>query len=209
MSKEGEEVMNRWKPGKLLTLPHTEAMPPAPAGNGSTLPDLLTKPHERGRIALLILLLTLTAAWIDMLSYLSLGRVFASFMTGNLLFIGVGAVQGNSGLLIRALVAVLIFLMGVAFGSFCLQRGPQQQTGTAWHHTFARYLLLEWLLLLVYAILWYATSNLSQQADAQILLLGVAALSMGLQGALVMALQIPGVVADALTATLIDLGQDL
>jgi uncharacterized membrane protein YoaK (UPF0700 family) len=197
------------KPEKSVRFAHPEAIPAASAGTESRLPELLARPHERGRLALLIALLTLTAAWIDMLSYLLLGRVFASFMTGNLLFIGVGAVQGNSGLLIRALVAVLIFLVGVTFGSFCLQRGPQQQTGTAWHHTFARYLLLEWLLLLVYAILWYATSNLSQQADAQILLLGVAALSMGLQGALVMALQIPGVVADALTATLIDLGQDL
>ena len=201
--------MNRWKPGKLLTLPHTEAMPTAPAGNGSTLPDLLTKPHERGRIALLILLLTLTAAWIDMLSYLSLGRVFASFMTGNLLFIGLGVVQGNSGLLIRALVAVLVFLVGVTFGSFCLARAPQQQSGPAWHQTFARYLLLEWLLLLVYAIIWRVTSNLSQQAGVQLLLLCVAALGMGIQGALVMAFKIPGVVADALTATLITLGQRL
>ena len=67
------------KPGKLSTLPHTEAMHTAAAGNGFTLQDLLGAPHERGRIGLLILLLTLTAAWIDMLSYLSLGRVFASF----------------------------------------------------------------------------------------------------------------------------------
>src|SRR5260221_599903 len=102
--------MHRWKPGKLLTLPHTEAMQTATAGNGITLPDLLRAPHERGRIGLLLLLLTLTAAWIDMLSYLSLGRVFASFMTGNILFIGLGVAQGNSGLLIRALVAVLVAL---------------------------------------------------------------------------------------------------
>ena len=60
--------MHIWKPGKLLTLPHAEAMPTEPAGNGSTLPELLRDPHERGRIALLILLLALTAAWIDMLS---------------------------------------------------------------------------------------------------------------------------------------------
>ncbi len=201
--------MHRGKPGKSLRLPQTEAMPTATAGNGSTLPDLLTKPHERGPIALLLLLLTLTAAWIDMLSYLSLGRVFASFMTGNFLFIGLGAVQGNSGLLIRALVAVLVFLVGVTFGSFCLQRAPQQQSGTAWHHTFARYLLMEWLLLLVYAIIWRVTSHLSQQAGVQILLLGMAALGMGIQGALVIAFKIPGVVADALTATLITLGQRL
>jgi uncharacterized membrane protein YoaK (UPF0700 family) len=201
--------MHIWKQGKLFALPHTEAMHAATEGNGITLPDLLRAPHERGRIGLLLLLLTLTAAWIDMLSYLSLGRVFASFMTGNILFIGLGVAQGNSGLLIRALVAVLVFLVGVAFGSFCLARAPQQQTGTAWHNTFARHLLMEWLLLLVYAILWRVTSNLSQQGGVQILLLCVAALGMGIQGALVWAFNIPGVVADALTATLITLGQRL
>src|SRR2546423_15044304 len=127
--------MHIWKQGKLLTLPHAEEMPPAPAGNGSTLPELLRAPHERGRIALLILLLTLTAAWIDMLSYLALGHVFASFMTGNLLFIGLGVAQGNSGLLLRALVAVLVFLVGVTFGSFCLGRAPQPPSGMSWLHT--------------------------------------------------------------------------
>ena len=201
--------MHIWKQGKLFTLAHIEEMPAATAGNGITLPELLLAPHERRRIGLLLLLLTLNAAWIDMLSYLSLGRVFASFMTGNFLFIGLGVVQGNSGLLIRALVAVLVFLVGVACGSFYLGRAPQQQTGPAWHNAFARYLLLEWLLLLVYAIIWRVTSNLSQQAGVQILLLCVAALGMGIQGALVMAFKIPGVVADALTATLITLGQRL
>ena len=72
-------------------------MPTNSEGKAMTLPDLLRVPHECRRIGLLIVLLTLTAAWIDMLSYPSLGRVFASFMTGNLLFIGLGAVQGNSG----------------------------------------------------------------------------------------------------------------
>lgn len=201
--------MQTEKQGKWSDVPHTEAMPTDAAGKALTLPDLLRSPHERRRIVLLIVLVTLTAAWIDMLSYLSLGRVFASFMTGNLLFIGLGAVQGNRGLLIRALVAVLVFLVGVAFGSFCLERAPQQQSRTAWHHTFARHLLMEWLLLLVYAMIWRVTSNLSQQAGVQILLLCLAALGMGIQGALVMAFKIPGVVADALTATLITLGQRL
>jgi uncharacterized membrane protein YoaK (UPF0700 family) len=193
----------------LFLLPHTEAMHIATEGNGITLPDLLGVPRERVRFGLLLLLLTLNAAWIDMLSYLFLGRIFASFMTGNFLFIGLAVVQGNSGLLIRALVAVLVFLVGVAFGSFCLERAPQQQTGTAWHNTFVRYLLMEWLLLLVYAIIWQVTSNPSQQGGVQILLLGVAALGMGMQGALVLSFNIPGVVADALTATLITLGQRL
>jgi uncharacterized membrane protein YoaK (UPF0700 family) len=201
--------MLKGKPGKSVTLVHPEAIPPASGGTESTLPELVARPHERGRLGLLIALLTFTAAWIDVLSYLSLGRVFASFMTGNLLFIGLGVAQGNRGLFIRALVAVLVFLVGITFGSFCLERAPQQQSGRAWHHTFARYLLMEWLLLLVYAILWYVTSNLSQKADVQILLLCIAALGMGIQGALIWALQIPGVVADAMTATVIALGQHL
>src|SRR5258708_107497 len=191
-SKDGEEEIQR-----------------AAERNGSTFQELLRAPHERGRIGLLLLLLTLTAAWIDMLSYLSVGRVVASFMTGNFLFIGLGVGQVNSGLVIRGLGGVLVFLVGVAFGSFCLGRAPQQQSGTAWHHTFARYLLLEWLLLLVYAIIWRVTSNLSQQGGVQILLLCLAALDMGMQGALVLAFNIPGVVAEALTGTLITLGQRL
>src|SRR5260370_40182457 len=138
--------MNRWKQGKLFLLPHTEAMHIATEGNGTTLPDLLRVPRERGRIGLLLLLLTLNAAWIDMLSYLSLGRVFASFMTGNLLFIGLGVAQGNSGLLIRALVAVLVFLVGVAFGSFFLGLAPQHQPPPPPPPPLAPPLLLEWLL---------------------------------------------------------------
>src|SRR6266404_9283272 len=51
--------------------------------------------------------------------------------------------------------------------------------------------------------------NQSQQTGVQILLLGVAALGMGIQGALVTVFNIPGVVADALTGTLITLGQRL
>jgi hypothetical protein len=42
--------MQRWKPGKLFTLPHTEAMHAATEGNGITLPDLLRAPHELGPI---------------------------------------------------------------------------------------------------------------------------------------------------------------
>jgi uncharacterized membrane protein YoaK (UPF0700 family) len=199
--------MGTWKQGKLFMRPRTKAMQTESEGTGITLQDLLRAPHERRHIGLLLLLMTLTAAWIDMLSYLSLGRVWASFMTGDILFIGLGVAQSNSGLVIRALVAVLVFLVGVAFGSFCLARAPQHQSGTAWHHTFARYLLLEWLLLLVFAIIWRVTSNLSQQAGVQLLLLCLAALGMGIQGALVLVFNIPGVVADALTGTLIALGQ--
>ncbi len=201
--------MTLWKQMKLLLLPHTGAVSTATQENGITLLALPREPSERGRVSLVLLLLTLAAAWMDMLSYLFLGRVFSSFMTGNVLFIGLGAAIGNSGLLLRALIAVLVFLVGAGFGSFCLGRAPHQQTEMGWHYTFVRYLLMEWLILLVYGVIWLVTSNLSQHEGVQILLLGLGALGMGIQAALVFAFSIPGVVADALTATLIALGQDL
>jgi uncharacterized membrane protein YoaK (UPF0700 family) len=187
----------------------TEAMQAEPEGNSLTLPDLVRAPSEHVRIALFILLLTLNAGWIDTLCYLSLGHVFSSFLTGNFLFIGLGVAQGNSGLLIRALVAVLVSFVGVILGSFCLQRAPRRQTEPTWHNTLVRILLMEWLSLLVFAILWYVTSNLSQQEGVQILLLGLAALGMGIQGALIQAFNFPGVVANALTGTVLALGQRL
>ena len=178
-----------------------------PEGNGLTLPDLVRAPSERERIALFILLVTLNAGWTDMLAYFFLGHVFASFLTGNFLFIGLGLAQGNSGLLIRALTAVLVSFVGVTLGTFCLGRAPQRQTEQTWRTTLVRTLLIEWLLFLAFAILWRVTSNLSQQGEVQILLLCLAALGMGIQGALVEAFNFPGVVANALTGTVLTLGQ--
>ena len=199
--------MDTCRQGKWFMHSDTEAMQTEPEGNGLTLPDLARAPRERERIALFILLLTLNAGWTDTLCFLSLGHVFASILTGNFLFIGLGLAQGNSGLLIRALAAVLVSFVGVTLGSFCLGRAPQRQTEQTWRTTLVRTLLIEWLLFLAFAILWRVTSNLSQQAGVQILLLCLAALGMGIQGALVEAFNFPGVVANALTGTVLTLGQ--
>lgn len=201
--------MKRWKPGKWFGRPHPAARQTETAGNGIALPELLRVPGERVHIVLLILLLTFNAGWVDMLAYLSLGHVFASFLTGNFLFIGMSVAQGNRELLIRALVAVLVSFVGITFGSLCLQRALQQQTRPTWRNTFVRPLLIEWLLLLAFAIMWLVTSNLSQQGGTQVRLLGLAALGMGIQGALVEAFNFPGVVANALTGAVLTLGQSI
>jgi uncharacterized membrane protein YoaK (UPF0700 family) len=176
-------------------------------GTGITLPELARAPHESERIALLILLVTLNAGWTDMLAFFYMGSVFASFLTGNFLFIGLGLASGNSGLLIRALAAVLVSFVGVTLGSLWLQRAPQRRTEQSWRSTLVRTLLIEWLVFLAFAILWRVTSDLSQQGGVQILLLCLAALGMGIQGAIVWAFNLPGVVANALTGTVLTLGE--
>jgi uncharacterized membrane protein YoaK (UPF0700 family) len=187
--------------------PHLESMHQGTKESVSTLAELLQEPRESLLRAVLLLLLTLTAGWIDMLSFLGLGHVFSSFMTGNFIFVGMSLAQGNSGLLIRASVALLLFLAGGTLGAFFLERIPQQQTRRTWLDTLIGYLLLEWLILLGFALGWQFTGNLGSNNWAQITLLGIAAFAMGLQGALVQALNIPGVVADALTGTVLQLGK--
>lgn len=174
-----------------------------------TLPELLDAPRKRTPLVCLLLLLTFNAGWTDTLCYLSLSHVFSSFMTGNFLFIGLALAQGNHGLLVRAIVAVLVYLVGVTCGSFRLGRAPQQAIWPRWLTTLIRYLLLEWMVFLVFAVWWEFTGDLPSHAGTQIILLVLAAFAMGLQGALVQAFEIPGVVANALTGTVLLLGRRL
>jgi len=171
-----------------------------------TLTAFVTAPSQRALRTGLLLLLTLAAGWTDALCYLAVGRVFASFMTGNILFVGLSIAQGNTALLVRAVVAILLFLVSVTLGSLYLQRLPARQLVARWRGTLAWYLLVEALILLAFALLWAITGDPAQHPEMQVVLLGVAALGMGLQGALVGAFNIPDVVSIALTGTELLLG---
>jgi uncharacterized membrane protein YoaK (UPF0700 family) len=160
----------------------------------------------RIRLLLLLLTLTLAAGWTDALSYLAIGRVFASFMTGNTLFIGLSIAQGNLTLLLRAGVTVVLFLVGLMLGSRYLQTLPTRQSMASWRSTFARYLLGEGIILLAFALVWSLAGNLAQHPVVQVVLLGIAAFGMGLQGALLGAFNILNVNTVALTGTELLLG---
>jgi hypothetical protein len=75
-----------------------------------------------------------------------------------------------------------------------------------WRATLARHLLVEALILLAFARLWALSGDLVQHPERQLVLLGVAAVGMGWQGALVAACDIPKVVSVALTGTELLLG---
>lgn len=160
----------------------------------------------RTRLLLLLLTLTLAAGWTDALSYLAVGRVFASIMSGNILFVGLSIAQGNTALLLRAGVALGLFLVGVMLGSRYLQTLTARQSVASWRSTFARYLLGEWLILLAFALVWSLAGNLAQHPVLQVVLLGIAACGMGLQGALLGAFNILDVNTVALTGTELLLG---
>jgi uncharacterized membrane protein YoaK (UPF0700 family) len=154
----------------------------------------------------LVLLLTLAAGWTDALSYLYLDKVFSSFMSGNILFIGLALAQGNGALLVRAILAVLVFFCGITLGSLYLGRGSQVEPREGSRTTIARYLLVEVLVLLAFAILWQLTGTPANQSVTQVVLLGMAAFAMGLQGALIATFNLPDILSVALTAVVVLLG---
>jgi len=174
-----------------------------------TIMTFIEAPSRRAVRAGVLLTLTLAAGWTDALCYLILDRVFASFMTGNLLFVGLSLVQGNTALLVRAGVAVVVFLTSVTLGAIYLQALPARQAVRGWRSTLARYLLVEGLILLAFALVWQLTGNPAQHPAMQVVLLGIAALGMGLQGALFGALSTLDVNTVALTGTELLLGMRL
>jgi uncharacterized membrane protein YoaK (UPF0700 family) len=103
-----------------------------------TLEAVVTASSQGTLRARLVLLLTLAAGCTDVLSFLDLDKVFSSFVTGDILFIGISLAQDNSALLVRAVVAVVIFLAGVTLGSLYLGRGPADQSPWEFRGTIAR-----------------------------------------------------------------------
>jgi len=172
-----------------------------------TLRELAREPREGLHISILILLLTVNAGWTDLVAYLFLSKVFASFMTGNILFIGLAFAQANVGLLLRAAIALLVNFTGVTIGALVIHRPPLRRTARHWRNRIMITLLIEWIFLSAFAMVWFMTSNLTQQNPAQILLLGLAAFGMGIQGAVVIAFEFPGVIANAMTGVVLVLGQ--
>lgn len=174
-----------------------------------TLRELARTSYEGTHISVLILLLTLNAGWTDLVAYLFLSKVFASFMTGNVLFIGLAFAQGDVGLLVRAAIALLVNFVGVMVGALVIHRAPLRRTARGWRNRIVITLLIEWIFLLAFAFVWFIMGNLihTQQNAAQIVLLGLAAFGMGIQGAVVLAFEFPGVVANAMTSVVLVLGQ--
>lgn len=204
--------MTAWRLWRLRVFPRTGA-PRVDAERHEdevTLAAFVAAPSQRAlRICLLLVLLTLAAGWTDALSYLAVGRVFASFMTGNILFVGISIAQGNPLLLVRAVVAILLFLVSITLGSLYLQTLPARQPAGSWRRTLAWYLLGEALVLLAFALVWALAGTLAQQPAVQVVLLGIAAFGMGLQGTLFGAFNILDVNTVALTGTELLLGMRL
>ncbi len=162
-------------------------------------------PADRSRRAaatrtVLTVALTAGTGSLDALAFLSLGKVFVSVITGNLVLFGIGLGQGKHEVALRVAVAIASYAAGAAAGAAIAGRAEDHQP--VWPGRVTAALLAELVLLGGFAGGWEASAARPAGA-AQIALLAVVATAMGLQSAAVNRLTLPGFSSTYLTSTLI------
>lgn len=156
------------------------------------------------RYALLIGL-TATAGTLDALAFLYLGKVFSSFQSGNVLFLGLGAGTGDGALVVRAAAVLVAFAVATALGARLI--GAQLDAGERFGEL--EILAAEGVLLAAFAAIWVGVGDPTGHPVAQVVLVATGAAAMGIQAALSLALKVPNVMTVAITATVAYLAQRL
>lgn len=156
--------------------------------------------RERPARDALLVLLSGTAGWIDALSYLQLGHVFTSFMSGNVVFIGLGLQRGES--VAAPSTAIAAFVVGCAVGAVIV---GHERPPAIWSPRVLHALIAEAAALLAMSVVWLSLGPVT--APRRLVLMSLCALAMGIQSAAVLAMSIPGVVTTVITSTIALLGE--
>ncbi len=154
-------------------------------------------PENRLVLALVVALAIVTGA-MDAMSFLRLGQVFTSVMTGNLVQLGISAGTRDRALAGSVGVAIASFAAGVLLGAAVV--GPRRN-GSAWPPRATVALALEIPLLAAFSAWWILAAG-QPPATQRPGLLALAAVAMGVQSATVRALPISDVSSTYLTGTL-------
>jgi uncharacterized membrane protein YoaK (UPF0700 family) len=130
----------------------------------------------------LVVLLTLTTGVVDAASFLGLGNVFSSVITGNMVLLGVAAGIGSSALAVHAGVALAGYSAGVMVGApFAARR---EGSFRAWPRSVTVALALELLVLAIFSVGWELAGG-HPSGDGKFPLIVLLAAAMGMQSAAV------------------------
>jgi uncharacterized membrane protein YoaK (UPF0700 family) len=114
----------------------------------------------------------------DAIGYLTLGHVFTSAMTGNLVLLGISLGHRDGERIGRVLVSLVCFMIGAAIGAH-IARNPEPDD-SVWPPAVTRALTFETPLLVGYAACWWAVGAHPDFA-AKVALLGLGAIALGIQ----------------------------
>lgn len=141
-------------------------------------------------------LLTAICGLVDAVCFLGLGGVFAEIMTGNLMFAAFALGQGRFAVdFVQFAVPLACFTVGAVIGGYVLRNKRFAQ------HRRAGF-LYSGILVIIAAVLAGALQPEGSSASAR-LVVGVLALGMGLQNALVLVHGVPDVATNVMTLTLV------
>src|SRR5215467_15860075 len=126
----------------------------------------------------LVVVLTLTTGAVDAVSFLALGNVFSSVITGNLVLLGLAAGTGRPELAVHSGVAIAGYVAGVTAGApLAAQR--HHATGT-WPPSVTVTLAVELVIMVAFTVGWELAGT-HPSGRGQLALVAVLAAAMGLQ----------------------------
>jgi len=135
-------------------------------------------------IGVYVALLCIGSGSLDAISFLTLGDAFASVMTGNIVFLGISAIQGSTELAMYCGTALIGYAVGGAAASRLAHRLRRVDESRMWPRRVTILLGVELAILIGLAIAWLSYDGDPSRAGQHLLLAG-AAFSMGIQGAAV------------------------
>jgi uncharacterized membrane protein YoaK (UPF0700 family) len=151
--------------------------------------------------------LTVSSGVVDAISFIAFHKIFTAFMTGNLVFLGIGAANAfapGGPDLIRVTVAIAAFVVGVFVAARIIRRWRDSPHPS---HGFSLSLSGVLIAQLVFLGGWMAASGDPSDAFASVLA-GIEAFAMGMQSSAVGSLDVKGVFTTAATATLVNLSRE-
>lgn len=154
-----------------------------------------------GRLAASLALLSFASGCTDVLTFLKLGDVFTSAMTGNTALLAIAAGRGEMLAASRSLTALLGFMVGVAAAAAAADFG---RAGRSEGWCFRRLLLLEVIFLAGCATLWSLSSDPPPRVALYAIIL-LSAVSMGIQGVAARRINSAGISTIVFTSVLITL----
>jgi uncharacterized membrane protein YoaK (UPF0700 family) len=154
------------------------------------------------RLPAALLVLTFVTGLVDAVSYVGLGRVFTSNMTGNVVFLGF-ALGGATGLSpFRSLLALLAFVLGALAGGSFAARARQRRSAH-----LVKAAVVEASLLAVASGVGFLEPRSPSPAVVHALIV-LTAVAMGFRNAIVRALSVHDLTTTVLTLTITGLVAD-
>jgi uncharacterized membrane protein YoaK (UPF0700 family) len=157
------------------------------------------RPH--GPLPVLLVCLTVVTGLVDAFSYLRLGHVFVANMTGNVVFLGFALAGVGEISIVASLLAVLAFVLGAVVGG-------RWAVGRAVHRGYllAAATSVQAGVVLVASVI--ASTAGVHRPEVRLVLIGLLAVAMGGQNAVVRRLAVPDLTTTVLTLTVTGLVAD-